>query len=196
MYANKVQVSENNISEENSLKCKNCDYTTTSRQGLKIHNTKIHSKVNFEEFPAACDICEKVLENEINLNKHKKSDHTFHSVRYQCNECDFMANEVQSLHLHFGTKHSIKKQCGLCDKYFENSKHLEHHLSECEIFVCSNSGCKDSFEKLDAMKTHIINEHKENSPPHYQFSYWIFNSKDRSKKEISKKYITIYPKDW
>ena len=59
----KVQVSENNISEENSLKCKNCDYTTTSRQGLKIHNTKIHSKVNFEEFPAACDICEKVLEN-------------------------------------------------------------------------------------------------------------------------------------
>ena len=32
-------------------------------EGLKIHNTKAHLKVDFEAFPAACDICEKVLDN-------------------------------------------------------------------------------------------------------------------------------------
>ena len=145
--AKKVKVSEDKISEENSFQCNNCDFSTTSKQGLKIHNTKIHSRVNFEEFPAACDICEKVLENVTNLSKHKKAEHTFHNVKYQCNECEFMANEVQTLHVHFGINHSIKKQCGLCDKNFENSKLLEDHHSECEIFLCSNSGCKDSFEK-------------------------------------------------
>ena len=182
--------------EENSIKCNNCDYTTTSRQGLKIHNTKVHSTVNFEEFPAACDICEKVLENESSLSRHKKSEHIFHNIKYQCNECEFMANEVQTLHVHFGISHTIKKQCGLCDKYFENAKLLEDHLSQCEIFLCSNSGCKDSFDDFDAMKEHISAEHKTNSPAHYQFSYWILNAKDRSEKELSKNYITIYPKDW
>ena len=37
--------------------CRECDFTTTSRQGLKIHRSKSHSKINFEQFPAACDIC-------------------------------------------------------------------------------------------------------------------------------------------
>jgi hypothetical protein len=44
--------------------------------------------VLFDEFPAACDICEKVLENEIAMKKHKKKEHTFHFVKYQCNEWD------------------------------------------------------------------------------------------------------------
>ena len=110
------KVNERTIPEENSFKCRKCDYTTTSRQGLKIHNAKVHSNVNFEEFPAACDICEKVLDNESSLKKHKKTDHTFHYVKFQCIECDFMAKEEQTLHVHFGRKHSVKKQCGLCDK--------------------------------------------------------------------------------
>ena len=59
--------SEPRISKHVDIKCGKCEYSTTSRQGLKIHNTKIHSKINVEEFPAACDICEKILENEIKL---------------------------------------------------------------------------------------------------------------------------------
>ena len=50
----KVKDSETKIQEENAMKCRNCDYTTTSKQGLKIHNSKVHSKINFKEFPAAC----------------------------------------------------------------------------------------------------------------------------------------------
>ena len=85
----KVKGSETKIHEENAFECRNCDYTTTSRHGLKIHNSKDHSKINSKEFPAACDICEKVFENETNL---KKLEHTYHNVKYQCNDCEYMAN--------------------------------------------------------------------------------------------------------
>ena len=189
-------IAEDKISNENNYSCRECDFTTTSRQGLKIHRSKSHSKINFEEFPAACDICEKVLDNIINLKKHKKSEHTFHTVRYQCNECDFMANEVQTLHVHFGMTHSIKKQCGLCDKEFNNDKDLNNHHSLCEIFVCSNSHCKDTFVTLTELKDHINEEHRKNSPSHYKFCYWIMNAKDKSEKEVFKKYNTIESKDW
>ena len=120
------------LPEEKTIKCNKCDYTTTSRQGLKIHNTKAHSKIDFVEFPAACDVCEKVLDNETKLKEHKKREHTYHIVKFQCNECEFMANEPHTLQVLFGINHATKKQCGLCDKDFNNSEELEEHLTECE----------------------------------------------------------------
>ena len=187
---------EEKVHKENNFKCSECDFITNSRQGLKIHKSKTHSKINFEEFPAACNICEKVLDNEVNLKKHKKSEHTFHVVKFQCDECDFMANEVETLHVHFGLHHSEKKECGLCDKEFKTSKQLEDHQTKCEIFMCSNSHCRDTFKTLEGMKEHINNDHRKTSPAHYQFSYWILHAKDKSEKEVYKKYHTIYPKDW
>ena len=141
-------------------------------------------------------MCEKVFENETNLKKYKKSEHTYHNVKYQCNECEYMANEEQTLHVHFGRNHSVKKQCGLCDNDFQTYKLLDDHLSQCEIFMCSNSGCRKTFEEYARMKEHINGEHRKNSPVQYQFSYWIINSKDKREQEICKKHFTIYPKDW
>ena len=115
----KAKDNETTSTEENSFKCRKCNYTTTSRQGLKIQNAKVHSTLNFDEFPAACDICEKVLDNETKLKKHKKTEQTFHACLLP------------------------KKQCGLCDKVFDNSRQLDEHLSTCEIFVCDNSGCRE-----------------------------------------------------
>ena len=36
------------------------------------------------------------------------------------------------------------------------------------------------------IKEHINNEHKKNSPTHYQFSYWVLNSKYKSEKKYLK----------
>ena len=94
-----------------------------------IHCSKVHSKIDFVEFPAACDVCEKVLANETNLKQHKKNEHTYQIVKFQCNECEFMANEPHTLHVHFGVNHSEKKHCGLCDQEFVNSQQLKDHLS-------------------------------------------------------------------
>jgi hypothetical protein len=73
---------------------------------------------------------------------------------------------------------------------------LDEHFSQCEIFVCGNSGCRDSFEKLSDTKEHINEEHSKDSPAHYQFSYWVMNAQDKSEQEIYKEFKTIYPKDW
>ena len=68
---------------------------------------------------------------------------THHIVKSQCNECYFLASEPHTLQVHFGKNHSTKKHCGLCDKEFINLEELEKHLAYCEVYVCSNSGCKE-----------------------------------------------------
>ena len=73
-----------------------------------------------------------------------------------------MANEVETLDVHFGKKHSDKNQCGLCDKTFDTSKLLDDHLTQCKICMCSKSGCRESFGKLADMRKHISNEHRKN----------------------------------
>ena len=191
----KDRVSQQKTSVE-GIHCSMCDFTTTSKQGLKIHNSKVHSKIDFASFPAACDVCEKVLTDENELKEHKKREHISHTVKYQCNECPSMANEPQTLQVHFGRVHSATKNCGLCDKDFDNSKELEKHLTECEIFVCDNSGCKKTFLTQSEIREHILEEHKKNGPEHYSWFYWEYNSKDKSEFEVSKKYTRIWPKDW
>ena len=188
--------SENDVPIDDIFSCERCDFTTTSRQGLKIHNAKTHSKIDFEAFPAACDICEKVLENEKCLNQHKKREHTFHIVKFQCNECEFMANDPHTFHVHFGMYHANKKACGLCDKTFKNIEELKEHLRKCEIFVCDNSGCREIFHSASTVRDHIKENHRKGSPEHYSFSYYICHSKDQSEKEVKKSNIRIYPEDW
>ena len=53
---------------EEGIHCSMCKCTTTSKQGLKIHNSKIYSKIDFAYFPAAYD----VYENELKEHKHRK----------------------------------------------------------------------------------------------------------------------------
>ena len=191
----KEKTSVTNVPED-LVKCDHCDFTSTTKQGLKIHNTRVHSTIDFSKFPAACDVCGKVLENENKLKKHKKSEHTYHAVKFQCNECEFMANEIETLDVHFGRKHSDKKQCGLCDKTFGSSKDLDNHLSKCEIYMCSNSGCKKMFEQVNDMKEHINTEHKQKSPAHYSFHYWYIHAKNNCENEIYKNLLRINPADW
>ena len=92
--------------EEKKIKCNKCDFSTTYRLGLKIHNTKAHSKVDFVALPTTCDVCEKVLEDERNLKEHKKREHTYHNVKFQCNECEFMACDPHTMQVHFGINHA------------------------------------------------------------------------------------------
>ena len=45
--------------------------------------SRLHSKINFDQFPAACDVCEKVFDNENVMKKHKKKEpHTILSNIY------------------------------------------------------------------------------------------------------------------
>ena len=89
-----------------------------------------------------------------------------------------------------------RKQCGLCDKKFGSSKDLDNQLSQCEIFVCTNtSGCKQMFEQLCEMKEHINTEHKQKSPAHYSFCYWNIHAKNNCENKIYKNILRINPAD-
>ena len=55
---------ENVLNSENEqLKCDDCEFTTTSRKGLKTHVKRKHTA----KFPVQCEMCEKEFKNE-----HKK----------------------------------------------------------------------------------------------------------------------------
>ena len=73
---------ESVIQKDATIQCGECNYTTTTRQGLKIHKTRIHSKINVEQFPASCFYLWKSFRKLEKLKKHKKSEHTYHVVRY------------------------------------------------------------------------------------------------------------------
>ena len=46
---------------EEGIHCSMCKCTTTTKQGLKTHNSKVYSKIDFASFPAAYDVCENEL---------------------------------------------------------------------------------------------------------------------------------------
>ena len=98
---------------------------------------RLHSKLNVDEFPAACDICEKVLENEIAMKKTQEK---------------------------------------------------RTYLSFCKILL-QWMGVQG---ECPWIKEHTLNEHRENAPEHYPFSYWSIHSKDISDIEIRKQSPTIY----
>ena len=77
-----------------------------------------------------------------------------------------------SLELNIQPKNSVD--------FVTSTEKLDDHLSQYEIFMCSNSGCRDYFEKLTEIIEHIQNKHRKKSPPHYSFSYWIIHATDRS----------------
>ena len=164
------------------------EFAANSTKGMSV-NLK---KTDFASFP----VCEKVLTDENELKDNKKREHISHTVRYQCNECPSMANEPQTLQVHFGKNHSAMKNCGLCDKDFKSNKELDKHLTECEIFVCDNNGCRKMCLSKSEIRERIKEEHKKNAPEHYCWFYWEYNSKDKSEFEVFKKYVRIWPKDW
>ena len=59
---------------ENKFKCNECNFRTSSDQGLKSHITKKHKELNRKEenlkFPRPCDFCDEEFKNKREMNKH------------------------------------------------------------------------------------------------------------------------------
>ena len=50
-------------SEIEQLKCDLCDFSTTSKKGLKTHIRRKHTERIQEIVPSSCEICKEELEN-------------------------------------------------------------------------------------------------------------------------------------
>ena len=169
---------ENIHSKKKRFSCKVCAKTIFSKDGLVSHmKTHTHSSQH------QCPDCKKMYRNESDLLKHFKSKgHSKESMRmrkFECSECDFATNRVDSLYRHERSKHGLynkkldaisktleKKgevKCLKCNKKFTDSKLAEDHLLQesCEPITCKN--CGKEFNKRADLKLHIRDVHTENN---------------------------------
>ena len=63
--------------EKPIIKCLECDFTTSSEHGLRIHKRKTHNshkdKQTEKDYPQPCELCDKVMETKIKMRNHMKT---------------------------------------------------------------------------------------------------------------------------
>ena len=101
------------------LKCTNCNFTTKSKQGLKIHMKKKHTVVDNDTFQQSCHLCEKICKNRNYLKKYLFT-HSYKKAKFKCSECVFVCQNEISMEVHIGKHHSEQLGCGLCDLEVSN----------------------------------------------------------------------------
>ena len=112
--------------------CTQCDFTTTSKQGLKTHVKRKHTEIIVEKYPATCELCDVNVNDEKELKLHMKT-HSYRESNYQCEDCDFCGPNEFTMEVHAGRSHSADHECGLCDYKAKNVEDLETHISTCEF---------------------------------------------------------------
>ena len=84
-------------SSESKYKCKDCDFASSTEQGLKSHNTKKHKSKNQTveklNFPKSCDLCEEELKYRREMTKHMRT-HSYKYVQYQCESVIFVVEMI------------------------------------------------------------------------------------------------------
>ena len=156
--------SENEM-EDKSLKykCEFCDYQSNSKQGLKTHITRKHTKYSEETRPINCEVCEIEFICTKELSKHMIS-HCYKDasiLKFKCDECDFWGTNTITMEMHFRRLHSEIITCGLCDFVANNLEELDIHTFTCEIFKCNR--CKKTLKTFQDMKTHFEIDHNGES---------------------------------
>ena len=152
--------------ESEQLKCESCEFTTTSKKGLKTHIKRKHSVANSDLYPVSCELCEEELESKSKMKIHMKS-HTYKSQnsensKFKCVECDFIGQSEWTMQIHYGKNHNNGNiECGLCDYKVKDLECLEMHLTTCELYECAN--CEKGFRHISEIKKHILEEEDNSS---------------------------------
>ena len=162
------------------MKCPDCDFTTGSAQGLKNHKTRKNKATNNKEdagdFTRQCDLCETEIDDYNDMKMHMKY-HSYKQVEYECEECDYCAENEPSMEVHIGRAHSESFECGLCEFVAGDLEKLETHLFTCEIYECH--GCEIRYKTLSEVKHHVCEEHQKGQ----QFIQIIHAKPNRKNKE-------------
>ena len=136
-----------------------CEFKTYSKQGLKTHEARKHTKFIQETFPKQCDLCAKTFETKEELEKHIIT-HSYkcqENLQFKCNECDFWCPNTESIEAHIKKHHSENVTCGICDYKADNIESLETHVATCQIY---KGCCKQIYNTIQDLKVHIHGEHK------------------------------------
>ena len=167
----------------NYFKCKNCDYKSISRNGIKKHNRLLHKRLVNQ----ICKYCEKVFSfkqlirhtstYEKNINKdcqncdfkgtsscilklHEETEHQ--GVRYRCKKCDFKSSRKEMFASHMVNLHpSGKRACENCWKMFDPSRLLRHKKIQEQLVTKKCAKCNFKGTSQCNMKFHRKEKHGE-----------------------------------
>ena len=160
-FTEKLSKLEPSVKSEN-FKCTECKFTTDSEKGLRTHVTRKHKTAT--KFPRKCDLCEIELESGLKMKIHMRT-HSFKSIQYKCEECDFCGDDESAMVVHNGRVHSENFECGLCNFVAKDLEALDLHLFTCEVYECCD--CKNRFTNLCELKTHLVEKHKDQKTIQY-----------------------------
>lgn len=106
------------------IKCNECEYTTFTKDRMKLHNMNKHSPKNF-----ACHICGNKFSREVLLRGHVNRVHAEMQV---CPQCTYKTSCKESLDYHIASRHadSATAMCNYCGIEFESTDHqsLKDHI--------------------------------------------------------------------
>ena len=69
--------------DQDSFKCSECEFVSKSKNGLKTHKAKMHTKTKESEYPAECELCEAKLSSEKEMKEHLRL-HTYKKSTFKC----------------------------------------------------------------------------------------------------------------
>ncbi|ELU04073.1 hypothetical protein CAPTEDRAFT_225601 [Capitella teleta] len=107
--------------------CDICSISFKSPEGMKIHNSKFHTK---GEASLTCHICGKSFKLKHELARHIKYTHNA-GFDYKCNLCERGFKTRGTLKRHISTYHSKTRSfiCDVCESAFKTAGDLSKHRS-------------------------------------------------------------------
>ena len=153
---------------DSKFKCKQCEYSTGSEQGLKSHISKKHKPTTESlEFPRSCHLCDKNLQSIKEYKIHMKT-HSHRLIQYQCNMCSFSEYNDIGIEVHVGREHGEIFECGMCEFITEDLERMDVHLLTCEVYKCNK--CESIFKNLQDLKQHSLENDTHKSATHIKQS--------------------------
>ena len=110
------------LSEDEKLKCQECERIFNSQPALRYHTKSKHEGVKY-----ACNHCDYQATAKSALTIHVQSKHE--GVKYACNQCDKQFTQQSGLTTHIQSKHEgVKYACNQCDYQATTQSSLTAHI--------------------------------------------------------------------
>ena len=174
------------ITEKETLKCESCNFVTESERGLKVHRKRKHEDLSENIFPQICDFCEIKCFDKTDLEEHLKK-HTYNTLKFKCEDCDFLSTDELSLEVHSERKHTGNFACALCGFKSKSEDHLNTHLHTCETYTCDHCYPKIAMTTVSDLMSHLSSKH----PKHVKKTDIIHTKMDRKdNNKVSRKNLS------